>query len=156
MADRSLILAAVAGLLLMGSSLLWATEQRQFDYMLNCQGCHLPDGSGNPQRQVPAFPGQLGKFLGVKGGREYLVQVPGSALSGLSDEALASVLNWMLERFSKAELPADFKPYSGVELHTWRKSVPADVDHVRNQLLERIARQEEQQRTGAQSHEEKH
>ncbi|BAN48078.1 hypothetical protein [Metapseudomonas resinovorans] len=128
--------------LVMGSPGAAATEPRQFDYMLNCQGCHLPDGSGNPARQVPAFPGQLGKFLGVPGGREYLVQVPGSALSGLSDEALADVLNWMLETFSAAELPTGFTPYTGAELHAWRQSPPADVERVRRELLERIARQE--------------
>ncbi len=146
MAGRAPILVAVAALL--GSAGLSATEQRQLDYMLNCQGCHLPDGSGNLQRQVPAFPGQLGRFLGVPGGREYLVQVPGSALSGLSDEALAGVLNWMLERFSKEQLPADFKPYSGAELHAWRQHVPADVGQVRRDLLERIAQQDPQKREG--------
>lgn len=148
MALRVLATPVLALSLVMGSPVAAATESRQFDYMLNCQGCHLPDGSGNPARQVPAFPGQLGKFLTVPGGREYLVQVPGSALSGLSDQALADVLNWMLETFSAAELPAGFKPYTGAELHAWRQSPPADVEHLRRELLERIARQEEQQRKG--------
>lgn len=148
MALRVLAASALAVSLVMGSPVAVATEPREFDYMLNCQGCHLPDGSGNPARQVPAFPGQLGKFLGVPGGREYLVQVPGSALSGLSDEALADVLNWMLETFSAAELPAGFTPYTGAELHAWRQSPPADVERVRRELLERIAQQEEQQRKG--------
>ncbi|MED5609469.1 MULTISPECIES: c-type cytochrome [Pseudomonas] len=148
MAGRSPIRAALAALLLVGPASAWTTEPRQLDYMLNCQGCHLPDGSGNPQRQVPAFPGQLGKFLGVPGGREYLVQVPGSALSGLSDDALAGVLNWMLERFDREQLPADFQPYSGAELHGWRQRVPADVGQVRRDLLERIAQQEKQKREG--------
>ncbi|POA52571.1 hypothetical protein C1889_22345 [Pseudomonas sp. FW507-12TSA] len=124
-----------------------ATEPAQVDYMLNCQGCHLPGGEGNPQRQVPAFPGQLGKFLGVAGGREYLVQVPGSALSGLSDQALAGVLNWMLVRFGAEQLPSDFKPYTEAEVHSWRQGVPANVEQVRNRLLQRIARQELQQGT---------
>ncbi len=140
--------AALSALGLLG--LVWvmpaaATEQRQFDYMINCQGCHLPDGSGNPDREVPAFPGELGKFLSVPGGREYLVQVPGSALSGLSDDALAGVLNWMLETFSTAELPNGFKPYSGEELHAWRQRPAVDVARVRAELLQRIARQDEQQ-----------
>ncbi|MFZ6046779.1 c-type cytochrome [Pseudomonas sp. CR3202] len=148
MALRVLAVPALVVLLVMGSPIAAATEPRQFDYMLNCQGCHLPDGSGNAERQVPAFPGQLGKFLGVPGGREYLVQVPGSALSGLSDNALADVLNWMLETFSATELPAGFEPYTGAELHAWRQSPPADVERVRRELLERIARQEEQQRKG--------
>lgn len=121
-----------------------ATEPRQFDYMLNCQGCHLPDGSGNPQRSVPAFAGQLGKFLWIPGGREYLVQVPGSALSGLSDDALAGVLNWMLARFDAGHLPPDFKPYTGDEIQQWRGAVPADVDTTRNRLLQRIAERERQ------------
>lgn len=145
-ARASLLIGLVA--LLLGAPDLSATEQRQLDYMLNCQGCHLPDGSGNQLRQVPAFPGQLGKFLGVPGGREYLVQVPGSALSGLSDDALAGVLNWMLERFSPQQLPADFKPYSGAELHEWRQHVPADVAQVRRDLIERIAQQAQQTRLG--------
>ena len=86
------------------------------------------------------FPGQLGKFLSVPGGREYLVQVPGSALSGLSDEALAGVLNWMLTTFSPAELPSDFKPYSGHEVHQSRASVPTNVEQVREGLLKLIDR----------------
>lgn len=147
MPGRPLFHLALAGLLLAGSLAARATEPRQFDYMLNCQGCHLPDGSGNPQRQVPAFPGQLGKFLGVPGGREYLVQVPGSALSGLSDEALAGVLNWMLATFDAAEVPAGFKPYTGAELSGWRRAVPADVQRVRSELLQRIAEQEKPQGT---------
>lgn len=146
MAARAFLLGGLVALL--GAQDAAATEQRQLDYMLNCQGCHLPDGSGNQQRQVPAFPGQLGRFLSVSGGREYLVQVPGSALSGLSDEALAGVLNWMLGRFSPEQLPADFKPYSGAELHQWRQHIPADVVQVRRDLIERIAQQAQQTRQG--------
>lgn len=141
MAGRALALCAVMAGMLAGLPESRATEPRQFDYMVNCQGCHLPDGSGNPQRQVPAFPGQLGKFLSVRGGREYLVQVPGSALSGLSDERLAGVLNWMLSTFSAAQLPRDFTPYTAAEVQQWRASVPADVTRVREDLLRRIARQ---------------
>jgi len=141
MASRVLAAFALTGGLLLAVPGSWATEPRQFDYMVNCQGCHLPDGSGNPQRQVPAFPGQLGKFLSVPGGRAYLVQVPGSALSGLSDEALAGVLNWMLTTFSPAELPRNFQPYTALEVKQWRSSVPADIQQVREDLLRRIARQ---------------
>ncbi|UUT22914.1 hypothetical protein [Pseudomonas sp. T8] len=131
-----------------------ATEQRQFDYMINCQGCHLADGSGNASRQVPSFPGQLEKFLSVSGGREYLAQVPGSALSGLSDERLAGVLNWMLEEFSTTALPTDFKPFTGGEIHPWRDQVPIDVGKIREELLERIVQKEKQYPIGALTHEE--
>lgn len=80
----------------------------------------------------------------MPGGREYLVQVPGSALSGLSDDALAGVLNWMLARFDAGNLPSDFKPYSGAEVRQWRGSVPADVEVTRKRLLQRIAQREQQ------------
>ncbi len=153
MLARHLFAPILAVLALLASAALLATEQRQFDYMLNCQGCHLPDGSGNPQRQVPAFPGELGKFLSVPGGREYLVQVPGSALSGLSDERLAGVLNWMLETFSAAQLPSNFQPYSGAEISPWRHQSPVNVEQVRQQLLERIALHQAQSGTEADSHE---
>lgn len=128
--------------LLLAAQFGHATEPAEFDYMLNCQGCHLPDGMGNPQRQVPAFPGQLGLFLGVEGGREFLVQVPGSSLSGLTDEGLARVLNWMLERYAAAELPQGFEPYSAAEVQRWRQDVPNDVDALRAQLIDRINQQQ--------------
>ena len=77
-----------------------ATEPVHFDYMMNCQGCHLPQGEGFPLRDVPRVKGQLGKFLHVDGGREFLVQVPGSAQSDLNNERLAAVINWMLTTFT--------------------------------------------------------
>lgn len=142
MAMRLTSQLTLATLLFAGN--LQATEPRQFDYMLNCQGCHLPDGSGNPERSVPAFPGQLAKFLWVPGGREYLVQVPGSALSGLTDDALAGVINWMLVQFDANHLPLDFKPYTGTEVRQWRGTVPTDVLSTRNQLLKHIAKREQE------------
>ena len=69
----------------------------QFDYMMNCQGCHLPDGAGFPAHVTSRLvAGNLGNFLRVDGGREFLVRVPGSAQSDLGDARLAAVLNWML------------------------------------------------------------
>ena len=57
---------------------------RSTDYMLHCRGCHGPDGAGLPGA-APYFRGQLARFLSVPGGREYLVRVPGTAQSELSD-----------------------------------------------------------------------
>ena len=59
-------------------------DQARIDYILHCQGCHLPDGSG-VQDSVPSMNGYVGNFLKVNGGREYLIRVPGSAYSDLSD-----------------------------------------------------------------------
>ena len=136
-------------LLLLAASSGWATEPAEADYMLNCQGCHLPDGSGFPARQVPDLRNQMGRFLSVPGGREFLVQVPGSAQTALNDADLARLLNWMLLRFSAAQLPADFQPYTAAEIGALRKQPLARVSEVRSELLERIARQEQLQISGA-------
>ena len=140
---------AVLLLLLLAASSGWATEPAEADYMLNCQGCHLPNGSGFPARQVPDLRNQMGRFLSVPGGREFLVQVPGSAQTALNDADLARLLNWMLLRFSAAQLPADFQPYTAAEIGALRKQPLAQVSEVRSELLERIARQEQLQVSGA-------
>lgn len=131
---------SLASLLL--SSGLSATEPAQLDYMLNCQGCHLPDGSGYPARNVPALNNHLGKFLQVEGGREFLVQVPGSAQSDLPDDRLAAVLNWMLLTFSPEQLPTPFQPYQVEEISRLRQTPLIEVTQVRQKLVENIERGE--------------
>ena len=115
-----------------------ATDQVQFDYMMTCQGCHLPQGQGFPLRDVPSINGYLGKFLHVAGGREFLVQVPGSAQSDLDSERLAAVINWMLFIFSPDELPEDFQPYTAAEVSQLRKTPLVDVKGTRAALVEKI------------------
>lgn len=108
------------------------------NYMLHCQGCHLPDGSGTPEK-VPALKNTVGRFLHVAGGREYLIQVPGTAQSALTDAEVAAVLNWILENFSKEELPADFVPYSTGEVIRLRRQPLADVSAVRAGLVAKMS-----------------
>jgi mono/diheme cytochrome c family protein len=110
------------------------------DYMLNCQGCHADDGRGSPGH-VPDLRNELGLLLRVPGGREYLVQVPGSRNAAIDDAALAAVLNWMLPAFSPATLPADFTPYTGSEIGRLRSAPFENTAAVRVQLLEAIADQ---------------
>jgi mono/diheme cytochrome c family protein len=90
-------------------------ERAHSDYILKCQGCHRPDGSGDAVSNPP-LNGMVAKFLSVPGGREFLGRVPGVAAVNLSDERLADVLNWTLYKFDQANLPADFKPYSPAEI----------------------------------------
>ena len=111
-----------------------AAADPRVDYMLNCRGCHGPDGAGAPGA-APSFRGQLAKFLWVPGGREYLVRVPGTAQSELDDARTAALLNWLLHEFSAAEIPADFRPYDADEVAPLRRAPLADVWGTRNQLL---------------------
>jgi hypothetical protein len=62
-------------------------------------GCHTPDGRGEPGH-VPSVRNTLIPLAGTPAGRRFLVQVPGSAQSTLSDAELAEVLNWMVENLS--------------------------------------------------------
>ena len=104
------------------------------DYALNCQGCHLDDGSGTPG-SVPRLAGTVGRFLDVPGGREFLVQVPGVATSALDDAALAAVLNWMLARFGPPHLPKKYAPYTAAEVGALRQKPLTNVDRVRAELI---------------------
>ena len=107
------------------------------DYMLQCQGCHMADGSGSPG-SVPDLRGQLGLFLAVQGGREFLIRVPGSAQSPLSNAQLAEVLNWMVREFGPVAAAASFVPFNAAEVGLHRRPL-ADVEPVREILMERIA-----------------
>jgi len=109
----------------------------RLNYILHCQGCHLVDGAGTPEK-VPALKNQVGRFLHVPGGREFLIQVPGSSQSALTDAEIAAVLNWILETFSNGQLPADFAPYTTAEISRYRQPPLANVSAVRANLMKEI------------------
>lgn len=113
------------------------TQRARVDYMLNCQGCHLPKGEG--AGDVPRMTDFVGNFLKVPGGREFLVQVPGSANAPLPDQRLAELLNWMLDEISREQLPADFRPYTAAEVARYRTMPLRDVLQTRAQLIQQIA-----------------
>lgn len=114
-------------------------SQARIDYILKCQGCHSPDGSGN-LTNTPPIAGEAARFLAVSGGREFLAQVPGVASVDLSDERLAQLLNWTLYRFDPAHVPAGFKPYTTAEIAALRKT-PLRLERleVRNRLVAAMA-----------------
>jgi mono/diheme cytochrome c family protein len=129
--------AALATLLAAEGSGAAGDDPAHVAYMLHCQGCHLADGSGAPGA-VPDLRGSLGRFLAVPGGRAYLVQVPGSAQSPLSDAELAAVLNWMVRRFGPADAAAALVPYDGAEVGRLRAAPLVDVEGARATLLRKL------------------
>lgn len=74
-------------------------------------------------------------------GREYLARVPGAAYSQLSNADLAAVLNWLLQTFSPAQLPADFQPYTEGEVAAARPRRYPDVVPVRHGLAQELEKQ---------------
>lgn len=107
----------------------------RLDYVLQCQGCHLADGAGAETSGVPRLRDAVGRFLQVEGGRAYLVRVPGVANAPLENRELAALLNWMLLRFSPAELPRPFVPYTAAEVAAYRREALIDPAGRRAALL---------------------
>lgn len=128
---------ALAGVL---AALAFATPARGgplLDYTLHCRGCHGPDGSGAPGA-VPSFRNHIGKFLLVEGGREYLIRVPGSAQSELSDARTAALLNWLVEEYGPQEVAGDFQPFTEREVAKHRRPPLIEVQQVRQSLVKAI------------------
>jgi mono/diheme cytochrome c family protein len=107
------------------------------NWTLNCQGCHQPDGTGSANA-APSLAGNAAKFLWVPGGREYLGRVPGVANSPLADAELAEVMNWMLWRFDREDLPSNFQPFTAAEIRQLRtRPLRLEASQVRNDLLKK-------------------
>lgn len=102
-------------IMLLTCASLASGETPRDNYLLNCMGCHLM-GGGETRGKVPALKGQVAKFLHVEGGREFLIQVPGTSQSRLNDRETADVLNYILHTFDPDHLPEDFIPYTREEV----------------------------------------
>lgn len=110
-------------------------QRAQVNWILKCQGCHRPDGSGTPAT-APPLAGQVSRFAGLAGGRQYLGRVPGVADAPLDNAELAELLNWTLHRFDREHLPANFAPYSAAEIAKLRKMpLRTDATAVRSAIL---------------------
>lgn len=127
----------VAALLVAGTAVTQAGYTARTNYILHCQGCHGADGVGGIPDEVPPLGNSVGYFLQVPGGRSYLIQVPGIAQAPVSDEELADVLNYILEHYSAAQLPASFRPYTSGEVAEVRRS-GKDIVALRNALVAEI------------------
>jgi hypothetical protein len=114
-------------------SYLWAKDPAAM-YMMECQGCHLADGGGGIN-SIPTLHNNVAKFPAVPGGREYLVQVPGVALSSLSDQDITAVLNWMLTKFGPIEWTGQYAPYTVEEVAILRKKPLTEVSRKRADLI---------------------
>jgi hypothetical protein len=114
------------------------TPAVQANYMLNCMGCHLADGSGAAGK-VPSVRESLVVLSRSSAGRSYLVQVPGASQSPLSDLELAEVLSWMVRNLSTQTVPPDFMDFTAAEVAGYRRSPLVDVRDTRARLLQAAA-----------------
>jgi mono/diheme cytochrome c family protein len=118
------------GLLLsiqLGAADALAADRNRNNFLLHCSGCHRQDGGGSPENGIPSMQGRVGHFLRLPEGRAFLVQVPGTSQSALGDAAVAELLNWMVNQFSRDEIPSGFIPYTAVEVERLRAQRLSDV-----------------------------
>ncbi|MDG1708446.1 MAG: hypothetical protein P8H03_06770 [Emcibacteraceae bacterium] len=97
-------------------------SREQYNWMLNCQGCHGAEGKV-AAIDTPVINDSVGRFLNVEGGREYLVSVPGVVNAPISDKDKADLMTWIINSFDPDHKPNDFKPFTEEEM-TWGKNNP--------------------------------
>lgn len=74
-------------------------------------------------------------LAGKPAGRRYLIQVPGSAQSKLSDADLAAVLNWMVANLSAVPVPRSIAKFTAEEVAAYRHEPLVAVKAQRRRLL---------------------
>ncbi len=121
--------AATIALLLASTLAAPAAADPRLDYMLHCEGCHLPEAVGWPGL-VPSLRGDYGRIAGVSGGRDYLMRVPGAADAPIPSSSLAAVLNWLMDTYNADTRPADFRPFTAEEVERVRRK-PLDNPQAR-------------------------
>lgn len=116
------------------------TSSVRSQFVLHCVGCHGVDASGSVVGNVPDMR-QLGRFLRVDGGRAFVIKVPGVMGSGLSDQQVADVTNWVLATLAADSVPPAHTPYTAEEVQRARAAPLLDVAATRAQLVERARAQ---------------
>ncbi len=104
-----------------------AGESGEYLYVLHCSGCHLRDGSGSVEGRIPALAGNVGYFQQLPEGRLYTIQVPGIMNSGLKDDDVTALVNWLVPHFAGPSMQGSFKPYSPAEIAAARRNRPTDI-----------------------------
>ena len=100
------------------------------NYLLNCGGCHGLDGVSN-STLVPDLKDQVGFFLNLPEGRDYVARLPNVAFSLTTDEALAGLLNYVVFTLGGNSTPRQTKPYSAREVAQLRRKPLTEVSLVR-------------------------
>src|SRR5690606_4068351 len=70
------------------------------NYILRCAGCHGVSGMGTANAGVPPFPQSVGHIAALDEGRTYMLHVPGVISSSLTNQQIADVLNYIVDRWS--------------------------------------------------------
>ena len=123
---------------LLGGCALADDRRAEINFMLHCQGCHLPEAAGFEGR-VPPIKDFAGYFLHSQAGRDFLIRVPGVSRSALSDSEIAELMNWLLQTYSESQLPDRFEPFTEAEVASLRVDPEPDPAAARELILNNLA-----------------
>lgn len=131
--------AALRGLGLLALATLATTASAQADlrhardnYLLHCSGCHQPDARGKPSAGIPDMRATVPLLLATPAGRAFLIQVPGTSASALSDAEISGLMNWMMPALiGRHDVPA----FSTEEVGHYRRQPLDDVSAHRAAIL---------------------
>jgi mono/diheme cytochrome c family protein len=136
MARLTWLVAAVCAVALAAGASAARADGRNV-FISNCAVCHQPDGKGAPG-VYPPLANSVGRFVALKDGRTYLIDVMSFGMGGkiesgggsfegdmppwpqLSDADVAETLTYVLTGLNSRLLPADFKPISADEVKVER------------------------------------
>ena len=60
---RTLLLGGLTALGIVGTAQAGGGVAPRLLYTMHCSGCHLPDGTGAPEKGIPSMRGTVGNFL---------------------------------------------------------------------------------------------
>jgi len=111
------------------------TTHARAHYVLHCAGCHGFNAAGSPGAGVPDMR-RMGEFLRVPGGREFIIKVPGVMASGLNDQQIADVTNWLLRTWARDSVPEGTVSFDAPEVARARLQPIVDVAAERRRLVQ--------------------
>ncbi|BFM08051.1 c-type cytochrome [Halioxenophilus aromaticivorans] len=109
--------------------------QAKIHYMLQCQGCHLANGTGTTTG-VPDMTEYGALLLKQKQGRKFFIQVPGASNAALNNKQLAAVLNYIVDEILQAD---DVDDFTEQEIANSRGKPLGDVVAHRKSLISSLA-----------------
>lgn len=110
----------------------------QFQWTMNCQGCHGPKGKGNASRDVPPLV-ELNAFQKISEGREFLVRVPGVSRSPINNSDLTNLMNWMVREMDPNFNEKDQILFTEQEVGQLRqKPLLNEIRETRSNIIKRI------------------
>ena len=129
-------ISALLAFAMVGSAL--AEPDGRYLYVLTCSGCHGVDGAASKEGRIPALAGSVGHFMKTPEARRFLPQAPGIMNSGLKDQQVTALMNWLVPALSGSSLSEAFEPYSVDEITRSRQTKPGDFFLARKAIARQL------------------